>query len=252
MISDQLQFFFLPAVGGDVSTAAVDSASVFLYTLFSSDPQWGRGHASEIRKTLGPFPASAVNRACDAVKRIVTLSPQEQIEEASSQSSSKTQNSGEASLMKKEFGHNIVFSNSHFLERVPPDLGEGEGGSGGKAAPNSADTQYDSLSDGEDGKTDVFSAALLNGMAFRESPKHTEQRDKPSANSGRKDVVAMATGNGRVSPYSGSWLAQQLQLCSTEGGMPWHDLYTSVFELLSSTQESAAIQNDVSCSLVTS
>ena len=152
--------------------------------------------------------------------------------------------------MKKEFGHNIVFRNSHFLEKVPPDIGDGERESGGKTASSSAGAQYDSLSEGEDGKTDIFSTALLNGMASKESPKHTEVRDTLSANSGRKDIVAMATGDGRASPYSGSWLAEQLQLSSTEGGMPWHDLYTSVFELLSSTQESAAIQNDVSCSLI--
>jgi hypothetical protein len=126
----------------------VDSAAVFLYCVFAADQRWSREHAEKIRKTLGPFPASAANRACESVKKIVQLSPENVNSEKST--SPKETNARDAEL-KKEFGHNIVFSAPrNLLEEVTNFSRE--------------DVGHDSLSEDES-ENDLFSRTLLEGMA---------------------------------------------------------------------------------------
>ena len=234
---------------GDVSTATVDSAAVLLYTLFSPDPHWGRGHANEIRKLLGPFPPSAATRACDSVRRLLALSPLPREEEGKegvgSEVGSKSHSPGNVRRGRKEFGHNIPFihppcllgttdTSLHREERVRSENGS-----------RPPETALDSLSEEEEeGMTDIFSRTILNGMASGVKSKAATTEGKQGT--GREG--ARAPSEGYTAPYTGSWLAQKLQKCAGNGGVgiPWHDLYVSVFELLSSSQESAAIQNDVS------
>ena len=230
----------LSAVGEDVATLAVDSAAVFLYTLFSSDLRWNREHANKIRKTLGPFPASAANRACESVKKIVSLCPQSK--EDGSTNSSDTASEKDDAILQKEFGHNIVFKSPQSLLESAV-VGEGKAHGSGAADPSRSEAACDSLSEDEAPETDAFSRAILNGMASKQN--HTAARGADESDR-VKSKPSGAGGSGDVALYSGEWLAQQLQACCREGcSMSWHDLYMAVFELLSSTHDNTAIQNDV-------
>lgn len=227
-----------PSVGDDVSTAVVDSAAVFLYTLFSSDRRWSREHAEKMRKKLGPFPASAANRACESVKKIMTLSPER---ETDSQRTMENPSSVNADAgLKKEFGHNVVFS-------APTNLLEKITGSSEKEDRETGTSEgaHDSLSEDEALESDAFSRAFLNGMASKGKTSDPNRTDGDKSKT-ESSVGAATMATGGPTPYSSEWLAQQLQACRGGGSsMSWHDLYRVVFDLLSSTQDSTVIQNDV-------
>ena len=222
-------FLNFSSVGDEVATGAVDSAAAFLYTLFATDQRWSREHAEKIRKTLGPFPASAANRACESVKKIVGLSP-EKIDEADQTNDKKLQD-GE---LKKEFGHNIVFSSPKNLrEEIMAFSGDEKGG---------RDRLQDSLCEEDTAEMDTFSQALLLSMAQKSKTRTSEsERVKSKTKSGVGREVGMVTGD--PAPYSSEWFARQLrELC---GGDAWQELYMAVFDLLSSTVDTSAIQGDV-------
>ena len=63
-----------------------------------------RDVADKLRKTLGPYPASATTKAYSIVKTLTTLSPPINTTPQSSAIE-------EQSTLKKEFGHNIHFNN---------------------------------------------------------------------------------------------------------------------------------------------
>ena len=216
-----------------MATTAVDSAAVFLYSLFASDQKWTRAHAEKIRKTLGPFPASAANRACELVKKIIKLSP-EKIDE-DSPVEDKILPDGE---LKKEFGHNIVFIGPRNLRE--DGIGFSSEENGGK------EDAHDSLSEDEAaGNDDTFSQALLAGMAQKGKTNGSRSEEGVKPKTGPTRGAAMATGD--PAPYSSEWLSRKLQqVCVGDGGVTWWDLYMAVFEQLSSSLDSSAIQGDVS------
>ena len=233
-----MSFCSPPSVGDDVATPTVDSAAVFLYTLFSSDIRWSREHAEKVRKRLGPFPASAANRACESVKKILTLAP-----DRTSESDNTT--TGDSPLdkeLKKEFGHNIPFSSPrNLLEHVVVLPKKKDGDACSKAGGGSCEAVHDSLSEDEAVENDAFSKVFVNGMAAK-GRTSTHDRTKSKVKSSVDTAVAAAMATTDPTPYSSEWLVQQLQTCSGGG---WHNVYMAVFELLSSPQDSAVIQNDV-------
>ena len=215
----------------------MDSAAVFLLSLFFSDPNWSREHANEIRKTLRPFPASAANKACHSVKRIVELCPERsnKEEESSSLKKSASTTLDGGPRKTKEFGHNIVFKfPQNFLHKDTILLDRKH-----DAEVTNSETAYDSLSDDE---TSTFSTKVLSVMASQASD--TRESFTAAAAAKKKNHSSTESQIGRVSPHSREWLVKQLQAC--RGGLAWKDLYESVFELLSSAQDDTAIQNDVS------
>lgn len=243
----------LLVVGGDVSQETVDSAAVFLFSLFSSDPEWTRSHAEEIRRTLGPYPASAATRACNGVIRVLSYMPENwpglktDLHKTTAKSSTT-----QSSKPTKEFGHNIKFKHitnspaSHISSKSSQD-------STLPPASPSATSGYDSLSDNESAeestrRSNVVTSTLLNGM----------QQTSMAASRTSADVSGVPGGLGEggrgagasvVSLYSASWLKEQCQLCARGSSLSWQDIYSAVFEHLSSTGDNTAIQNDVSLKL---
>ena len=245
----------------------MDSAAVFLFDLFRSDPQWSRSHAEEIRRTLGPYPASVATRACSIVSRILTYLPKQLASQEDGQSVGKNLSLHQPSppRLKKEFGHNVVFKfdDSDFkaksrITHTKTRTGDIESrfrsrfqaNSGSKDAEFLFPSQspdfkpssgYDSLSDEEEGRPNIVTSALLNGI--KSAPPSSE------VPKGKKITGAKRTSSSAAAaPYTGAWLKQQCQECTKHGllGISWQDLYSAVFEHLSSTHDNTAIQNDVS------
>ena len=208
------------AVGNDVDQQTVDSAASFLFTLFSCDPVLSRSSGEKMKDTLGPFPASAANKACDAVSKIIDIVPECRSMEFS------TPKQGEP---VDEFGCNIRFSysNEKVENRNSPQvngLGRRSGG-------------YDSLSDEEDDSTGTLSGQLLTGIMSKAEAIR------------REDVPVAAAAVSKPHPagkYSGEWLKRACQDHVSGGGLNWQDLFRAVFELLSAGGDNSSIENDVS------
>ena len=244
----------------------MDSAAVFLFDLFRSDPQWSRSHAQEIRCTLGPYPASVATKACNIVSQILTYLPKQLASQEDGQSAGKSLSPHRPSppKLKKEFGLNIVFKfdekNSKSKSEVTHTetrTGGLEGGFRSKIQANSGSKDakflfplhkpssgYDSLSDEEEGRPNIVTSALLNGIKSGPPPSEVPKEKKIT---GAKKMSSSA-----AAPYTGAWLKQQCQECTKHGllGISWQDLYSAVFEHLSSTHDNTAIQNDVSSGIL--
>ena len=226
-------------VGNDEPQQTVDSAAVFLFNLFIGEPQLTRTHGEEIRRTLGPFPASAANKISSTVKKILTYLPSDSTFVRPS-SDSKPSASKEAVLMKKEFGYNITFK----FDVETPDDGTIDNGDYVKSKHSATQTGYDSLSDDDSVSsstkdTNIFTQTLLSGIQQSVSkPAEKKELPKPVPQSNSSPAL----------PYSGEWLRSKCKECVREGmsGLSWHDLFSNLFELLSSSQDSEAIQSDVS------
>ena len=224
------------SVGDDVATAVVDSAAVFLYTLFAADQRWSREHAEKIRKTLGPFPASAANRACESVKRIVKLLP-ENIGDERKNSTDKESHVLQDKEMKREFGSNIVFASPKNIREEVAAFSSGENGG--------QEIGRDSLSEDEEAESNAFSRALLMGMAQTSKAGGGGERVKSKTRSSGKPAGVVAMGTGDPAPYTSEWLAGKLEVVCAGGAMAWNDLYMAVFDVLSSAQDNSAIQGEV-------
>lgn len=249
-----------------MSQETVDSAAVFLFSLFRSDPQWSRTHAEEIRRILGPYPASVATRACSIVSRILSFLPKK-IDSQGDGVSGGNPHQLPTTRMRKEFGHNIAFkfedsADNHSKTKNRTAVTKNRTGvtdDGVKSKPqcnsgsqdmglltplethgSKVSAGYDSLSDEEDGKPSLVASALLNSMKSGPPSSEVPKTKKPNGVKKMAPVV--------VAPYSGAWLKQQCQECTKHGllGITWQDLYSAVFEHLSSTQDNTAIQNDVS------
>lgn len=199
------------AVGSDVSQETVDSVAVFLFNLFATNEAYTRSCAEEIRRTLGPFPAGAASDACNIVRRIVSLVP----EGCSSLTVKKECQSSE------EFGKNITFKHMQ-----PMNFDNRR---------EDSDRGYDSLSDDEAAKNSDLIISLFND---------SEASSHPS--SSLEDVPSVPSGQKASSKCTGEWLKEKCQSCVSMGEMEWQDLYSAVFELLSSAEDNSTIQNDVS------
>lgn len=177
------------------------------------DQTWSRSHSEEIRRVFGPFPASAASNACNIVKRIIPLLPENwspKIEE-------------DDSNPVKEFGHNIAFKYiepSHDPNRTS----------------HSSSSGYDSLSDEEFVSSDshLISGLLLDAGTTNPAPG-------PSTGEGGDQAVVSEPSGGK---YSGDWLKKQCQSCS-EAGIEWQEMCSAVFDVLSSSEDNSAIENNV-------
>ena len=250
----------------------MDSAAVFLLDLFRSDPQWSRSHAQEIRCTLGPYPASVATRACNIVSQILTYLPKQLASQEDGQSAGKNLSPHQPypPRLKKEFGVNIVFKFDENHSKSKSEVthtktraGDLKGGFRSKLQANSGSNDaeflfpshspdskpssgYDSLSDEEEGRPNIVTSALLNGIKSGPPPPSLE------VPKGKKITGAKGTSSRPAAPYTGVWLKQQCQECTKHGllGISWQDLYSAVFEHLSSTHDNTAIQNDVSSGIL--
>ena len=97
-------FKFIFTVGDDSTQEAIELAAVFLFGLFKDSTGVTRDEADKLRKSLGPYPASATTKAYSIVKKLTTLSPP-------INATPKSSAIEEQSTLKKEFGHNIHFNN---------------------------------------------------------------------------------------------------------------------------------------------
>lgn len=178
------------------------------------DQTWSHSHSEAIRRALGPFPASVASTACNTVKHIVSLLPE-------GWSCKVEGSSTEQCEPVREFGHNIAFK---YAERAPD--------------PERTSSGYDSLSDEEELATD---SQLLSGLFCDTAalPATCHVTDQVSA-----ETAPLPEG----SEYTGEWLKMQCQSCSkenTSSGLEWNDLYSAVFEHLSSSEENSGIENEV-------
>ena len=105
----------ISTVGDDETQEAIEFAAIFLFGLFKDSTGVTRDEADKLRKTLGPYPASATTKAYSIVKKLITLSPPIN---ATPQSSAVE----EQSTLKKEFGHNIHFNSP--LVHSPDEINE--------------------------------------------------------------------------------------------------------------------------------
>ncbi len=250
------------AVGSDVSQTTVDSAAVFLFTLFHSDPQWTRRHTEEIRRTLGPYPASAVSRVRDSVKKIHSWLPEgTDILKDSVSDRAQSSPSGEAlGLRKKEFGYSITFTSDDDVVKKKPLLKTAGSGTQDSSAVkhglkvareplqskllDSRENGYDSLSDDED-SNDILTTALLGSMASGDSAPPTCRDTIPGGGKNREPSVEGESVAASV--YNAEWLRERCKECTGTQlmGVSWQDLFQAVFEHLSSSGDNLAIQNDV-------
>ena len=221
-----------PAVGDDVTQSTVDAAAVFLLDLFLSDPKWSRTHAEEIKRQLGPFPASVATKVCSTVQRVASLLPakeEEEEEDSKEKKSSGVPDEPTSKQLKKEFGHNIVFKHTN-EHRTALRSGKSDG------------AKRDSLSSDSDEENGVnFTNTLL---AEIDLSTVVNDRGPPSVT----PVAASRPEVGVASPYGARWLEERCQECEGAGvmGAAWEDIHSAIFELLSSTGDNTAIQNDVS------
>lgn len=203
------------AVGDDVPQETVDSAAVFLFTLFIEDPTLSRANSEEIRKVLGPFPASAAATVCETVKRVLGLLPTD-YKFSSGKDVSEQQ-------MTREFGHNIVFRHAETSQSMQVDS-----------------SGYDSLSEDEFEQSSSQKSELLSGF-FHGITSHSQPPE---------ELVSAEQETSQILPYSRDWLKKQCQFCckggSIEKSLEWKELYASVFDILSSSEDNSGIQNSVS------
>ena len=227
-------------VGNDEPQQTVDSAAAFLFNLFIGEPQLTRAHSEEIRRTLGPFPASAANKISSTVKKILTYLPSVSSFVGPS-GDSKSSSSKEAKLMKKEFGHNITFK----FDIEMPNGGLTDDGDSVKSKHLALQSGYDSLSDDDSVSnsikdSNIFTQTVLSGIQQSVTKPVTDKKEQPKP-------VPQSNSSPAV-PYSGEWLRSKCKECAREGmvGFPWHDLFSNLFELLCSSEDSEALQSDVS------
>lgn len=222
-------------MGNDVSQETVNSAAAFLFNLFVEDPRLTRANSEAIRRTLGPFPASAATKVSTTVKNILTYLPSNSSLTRSSQEASSS--SAGKNEMKKEFGHNISFKFDIESLLIPSD---------GDYVKSKQTTGYDSLSEDESNdttsnSTNIFTQTILDGMQ--------QSISKPVAKkTGTTKKPAPLANSTPALPYSGEWLKAKCKVVAREGSslLSWQELYSAIFEHLSSGQENAAIENDVS------
>lgn len=230
-------------MGHEVSQQTVDSAAVFLFNLFITEPQLTRSQAEEIRRTLGPFPASAATKALNIVKNIAVYLPKDSNllnsheEQVSLERSQNGSQKAEISQTRKEFGSNIVFK---YEPEFVADLQHHMDNDSFVKSKHTLD--YDSLSDDE---------AVKDGSSLSNIVTKTilETRPPPPI---RTDPVQSRSNDGHsrsvVSfPYSGEWLKDKCRECVKESiiGLTWKDIHSVVFDMLCSSNDNGAIQNGV-------
>lgn len=201
-------------------SSAIDEASVFLYELFVKSPDWSRSHGEDIRRTVGPYPASVATRACDIVKRIARSLPETSGE-------GRVHGRGtdrERGLMDQEFGCKIAFM---FEDNLLPH-GEVCSDSGSES-----DVVVKSK------ERDVVTMTILNEMSSQK-PRSVQQHAKQHAYKYSASQDSSKTSTSSV--YGTSWLQQQCRECDVDG-LSWQQLFAQLFDLLIS--QTPSIENEV-------
>lgn len=220
---------------GAEDLTAVESASVFLYDLFSSSPEWCKSHGEAIRKTFGPYPASVAMKVCDIAKSITLCVSTNEESNSGSDSSINTGDttgtSEKGDYLKEEFGAKL--SGFKFNTNLM----------GGAMVSVSVATIEDSLSEDEEeevkSKNDVISHTLLSGL-------NKSQQNKTTNNQSIKNKKSKEIKNNISPPskFGVQWLQDQCKRCGSE--LPWQQLYDQLFELLLSEIDATTLEVQVS------
>ena len=198
--------FPLPAVSGEPLSDVTDDLAVSLFSILKKSDKVGRSEGTRLRSLVGPFPANVATKLCQLLQRIRPLCDGGPFEEEEILS---------GSTEPKEFGSNVTF---HFSDDTSPKIRDDS-------------HVYDSLSEGEEDLTSHLVKLTDNAMiprAIRESPQPddvpVQQWESPSA-------------------YDANWLVEMCKICA--GDREWRDVMMSIFDILSSPNESSAIEGEV-------
>ncbi len=216
-------------VGHDVDQSAVDSTAVFLFELFVGNSVWSVENQKEIRNKLGPFPASVAEEAYRCVLNIIAIAPHcKELDQK--QSELEPQNP------EVEFGKRIKF-------RFPKHMSSGRNQSSNTVSNDSVgvvrEGGYDSLSDDDEGEGGSGShSELLTDILCQPHAGNTLSKCSNVAEPALKPPVVVSS----ESLYSAKWL--QAKCLGYGTGADWKDLFSAIFDYLSSGDED--IENNVS------
>ena len=200
---------------------AIDEAAVYLYELFIKSPEWSRNYGEDIRRTLGPYPASVAIRACNIVKGISLLLPPDD----EGHSTNKKHDTKEC--QKEEFGLKIMFMFEKNL------LNKEKNGYHGNC-----DSDDDVIVKSKE--CDMVTTTILNEMS---SQKSFNIQDKQTSSKHGTSQASSKYETSQGGPkYGTSWLQQQCRECAVDG-LSWQQLYAQLFDLLIS--QALSIENEV-------
>ena len=97
-----LSIFFL--VGKDSSGEAVESATVFVFTILKDASHIGKSESAKLKSVFGAFPASVATKACHIIQNIILLLPEECLALIDKRNEKKLEEP------LKEFGSDIKFA----------------------------------------------------------------------------------------------------------------------------------------------
>ena len=198
------------AAGSELSSEEVGDVAVAVFEVFKASQRVGKEEARRLNAMIGPYPASVANNACAAVKRLRENCGSGHLFESKEEEKVK-----ENSKQQKEFGSNFPFS---FASKLHME----ENGTG-----------CDSLSEDEEDLAECMMQLTDNVIAQGPS------RESPTGGSFQDDFYSTVANS-----YDFKWLQQMCKLCSGST-YTWRELYTSVFDVLSSKMDSVAIQGEV-------
>ena len=194
------------AAGGELSSAEVADVAAAVFEVFRSSQQVGKEEAKHLNAMIGPYPASVANNACAAVRRLRENCSSEFLFEGK-----EVEN--ESSKQPKEFGSSFPFSFTSDSQ-----LGEDR-------------TFYDSLSEDEEDLVECM--VQLTDNVIAQGPN----KEGPTGNS-FQDEFYPSVANGY------EWLQHVCKMCCGTN-LTWRELYTSVFDVLSSKLDNVGIQGEV-------
>ncbi|XP_017269735.1 activating signal cointegrator 1 complex subunit 3 isoform X2 [Kryptolebias marmoratus] len=208
-VSQELKSLLLAAkqiVGTEHGQEAIESGAVFLFETFHNKDHVGTEDTRAIKHMFGPFPSSAAEMSCSCVARLVAPLGDSRVEDFI-----KTQSSRHNPQQGSSFGRNITFSYDCYtldpLENLP-------------------------FSDVHD---ETSRLDFLNFLNNQQSGKSVATEDAPS--SGR----SLGSGDGAI-------LQREVEKYLEAGNMissnP-EELYTSLFEMLTSHISDDELQNEL-------
>ncbi|GFS12384.1 activating signal cointegrator 1 complex subunit 3-like, partial [Elysia marginata] len=103
-------------VGNEESSETVECGAAFLFDIFKNVESVGQREATQLRSTFGPYPANAVTRACQLVKKIASWLPETALAQLSSE-----REEGDGAASNEEFGCSIKFAMDYSLEEGNED-----------------------------------------------------------------------------------------------------------------------------------
>lgn len=97
---------FLFAVGDTADEEIIESAAVYLFSVFKTADKVSQKQTSTIRSVFGPFPASVATKICTVVNKITSTLPDDIIPLLGN----KEREEGDGAATSTEFGQSIKFA----------------------------------------------------------------------------------------------------------------------------------------------